>query len=433
MMSTEFNFKYYRYLNDSGPELDVQSYQFMSGIANSIYMGCSKLATQCGQRAGDTLQSYQSIMQNVYSPLKVLVAGEFKTGKSTFINALLGRELLKTEVIPSTALITYICYGDREGVSVLFNDGRTMEVALSELGELTSENGVRYENLRPNIKAVYVFLPIPFLKHITLIDSPGINVRIKRHEEVSHSVWDEVDCVLWLMAVTQAGKASELEEIKKLPKHLKPFIIINRIDMIDEDFTDINKALNQIKLRINDLCTGSVGVSSYLALEASKSGDANMYQESRFGDFTSWFHSEVVAKWVQLKVNAIWTNLKVRKANFFVTDVADEMKKSDTLQKWIQQNSNIKKWENLVELYQQRNAFLKDIDDCKEFSAFADIGKLLNDGDFIKICRLMENPVKILDCLKNENMLVEALKNKQVAELEYLYNTACYYYYQFYH
>ena len=57
--------------------------------------------------------------------LRVLVAGEAKRGKSTLINALLGRAVLPTGVTPLTAVATTVRYGDDHRVQVRFSDGQT--------------------------------------------------------------------------------------------------------------------------------------------------------------------------------------------------------------------------------------------------------------------------------------------------------------------
>lgn len=57
--------------------------------------------------------------------LRVLVVGEAKRGKSTLVNALLGREVLPTGVTPLTALPTTVTHGTGEAMEVAFTDGRT--------------------------------------------------------------------------------------------------------------------------------------------------------------------------------------------------------------------------------------------------------------------------------------------------------------------
>ena len=73
--------------------------------------------------------------------LRVLVAGEAKRGKSTLVNAMLGRPVLPTGVTPLTALATTVTHGGDEQVTAVFADGRTEICPLSALEDLVTERG----------------------------------------------------------------------------------------------------------------------------------------------------------------------------------------------------------------------------------------------------------------------------------------------------
>ena len=73
--------------------------------------------------------------------LRVLVAGEAKRGKSTLINALLGRDVLPTGVTPLTAVATTVRYGDDAHVEVRFSDGHEEKQPMSALPDLVTERG----------------------------------------------------------------------------------------------------------------------------------------------------------------------------------------------------------------------------------------------------------------------------------------------------
>src|SRR5580698_7017046 len=73
--------------------------------------------------------------------LRVLVVGEAKRGKSTLINALLGREVLPSGVTPLTAVPTTVTHGTGEAVQVAFAGGRTAHRPLSALAEFGTERG----------------------------------------------------------------------------------------------------------------------------------------------------------------------------------------------------------------------------------------------------------------------------------------------------
>src|SRR5579875_3768387 len=73
--------------------------------------------------------------------LRVIVAGEAKRGKSTLVNALLGRDVLPSGVTPLTALATTVRHGAPERADVTYADGRTGSFPLAALDDLVTEQG----------------------------------------------------------------------------------------------------------------------------------------------------------------------------------------------------------------------------------------------------------------------------------------------------
>ena len=67
------------------------------------------------------------ISEQASRPLLVMIMGEFKTGKSTFINAILEEEILKSDVTPATAVVSMISYGEERNVIAHFRDGNTKQ------------------------------------------------------------------------------------------------------------------------------------------------------------------------------------------------------------------------------------------------------------------------------------------------------------------
>jgi hypothetical protein len=104
--------------------------------------------------------------------LRVLVAGEAKRGKSTLINALLGRAVLPTGVTPLTAVATTVRYGDDPHAEVRFADGHQEKQPLSALPDLVTERGNPANRRR--IAAATVYLDAPLLADgVELVDTPG--------------------------------------------------------------------------------------------------------------------------------------------------------------------------------------------------------------------------------------------------------------------
>lgn len=406
------------YLYRPGPNMNMSEYQALNSMLCAIGTGCHQASPNFVQDGNEVWASYQRMIQSGMQPVKILVVGEFKTGKSTFINAFLGRELLCSDVTPATAVVTYICYGPQECLNVSFRDGRNAIFDMKELKELTSENGMKYRNLRNEISAVYVYLPLPILTHITLIDSPGVNVRIQRHEDATYSILEEADYVVWVMSAVQAGKRTELRTISQLPEYLKPLVVVNRIDLIDEDAHEIEEVLGEIQKRIKNNCRACFGVSSWQALLGIQQKDFALYKESRMANLVEYIEKNLVQPWGQVKLGSIQGQIRKRKKLYYFSEWKSYMDEEKTLQNWIKNNQARKKWENLENLLTERKELLNKID----ISAMElDIQKLYNEQGLFSETEKLENPIRYINILFQEQQIMNAVSKNQMDELKMMY------------
>ena len=104
--------------------------------------------------------------------LRVLVVGEAKRGKSTLVNALLGRDVLPSGVTPLTAVTTTVRYGDDERAEVRFLDGHDEKHPLTALPDLVTERGNPGNRRRIADVTVYVAAPV-LAGGVELADTPG--------------------------------------------------------------------------------------------------------------------------------------------------------------------------------------------------------------------------------------------------------------------
>jgi hypothetical protein len=103
--------------------------------------------------------------------MRVLVAGEAKRGKSTLVNALLGREVLPVGVTPLTAVATTVLQGAGDGIEVAFTDGHTDWLPLSALPDFCTERG-NPGNCR-HVSTITVGLDAPILaRGVEIVDTP---------------------------------------------------------------------------------------------------------------------------------------------------------------------------------------------------------------------------------------------------------------------
>ena len=157
--------------------------------------------------------------------LYLAVVGEFSSGKSTFINALIGRRILKEAVMPTTACATYIAKGTVEiEIGVIF-DKKKFHVYERDLTTLNTYIRKKYnisisgtqhlidiltseQSVASDVKALFLSIPnISIPDNIVIIDTPGFNpgdLSVKNHFEVTKDVVENhADAALVLMPSDQ--------------------------------------------------------------------------------------------------------------------------------------------------------------------------------------------------------------------------------------
>ena len=127
--------------------------------------------------------------------IDVAILGQFKSGKSSFLNSLIGKPILPVGVIPVTTTITRLQYGKRERAIVRHFDGREIEVDIAAIGEFTSE--AKNPANQKNVEVVDLELPsLEKYAGLRLVDTPGLGSIFKYHMETSENWLPEVGTAL---------------------------------------------------------------------------------------------------------------------------------------------------------------------------------------------------------------------------------------------
>lgn len=255
-------------------------------------------------------QELQQLALDVDSPVLIMIIGEFSTGKSTFINALVGKEITTVNDTPTTAVITKLCYGARERITVHFTNGRTEEHSFSELRVLTAESNANHDALHQDIEYVEVAMPLPILQKINIIDSPGLNVDKKLHIETTKRYMDKADTVFWMFSIDSLGKQTELDAIKALSPRLKPIAIVNKIDEIDEEEDEsVDEILDNFRRRIRNEVSQIIGISAKLALDGKLKNNRTYSQESNIQAVYDVLEQTIIPSTATYKVNSLLESL----------------------------------------------------------------------------------------------------------------------------
>ena len=191
----------------------------------------------------------QNLRQGVF---RLLVLGDLKRGKSTLLNALIGENLLPSDVSPCTALLTVLRYGPEKQVTVYFKGDRPPErldfasfkqkytIDPSEAKQLEESKQFAF----PQVSHAVVEYPLPFLqKGVEIVDSPGLNDTEARNE-LSLSYINNCHAVLF---VFRASQPCTLDERRYLENYLKDrgltvFFLINAWDEIRKSLVDLDDA-----------------------------------------------------------------------------------------------------------------------------------------------------------------------------------------------
>ncbi|TJY42221.1 hypothetical protein E5161_09430 [Cohnella pontilimi] len=204
----------------------------------------------------------------------LIVAGEFKAGKSTFVNALLGRSELTVDVLPTTAVMTKLTYGSEKKVLGHFQNGTIKEYSAEWLPQLTAEVGGEMAKLRKELAYVELQLPIERLKTLHIIDSPGLNSSHDEHTEATRSMLDRADILIWVFSYQFTGSFTELEQIDDILRRQIPIIgLVNGIDSHDEEEEALEDFLAGQQRRLQGKIDRLIGVSAREALKAMEEGN----------------------------------------------------------------------------------------------------------------------------------------------------------------
>ncbi len=227
-------------------------------------------------------------------PLMLVVTGEFKTGKSTFINTLLGQNILKVDVTPATATVTKICNGSNPGLIAHFKDGSQQDYPLANLAALSAEGDAEGAKIRQELDHLDVVLSNSVLEKYTIVDTPGLNSIYDYHTKATEHFISRADIIFWLFSFGNIGSKTELTSITSLGKELKPIAIINRIDEHDPEEEDLEDLLDGIRHRLGDSVRKVVGVSALLASQALTEGNQDKLKESRWSDLEKLLDQELI-------------------------------------------------------------------------------------------------------------------------------------------
>ena len=231
--------------------------------------------------------------------LRVLVMGNFSSGKSTFLNGLLGRPLLPMKAIPTTAVIGEIRYSDTEEIILLPKKGKwhggdaPFEISASELGKYITIDHTDGESRENPFEKVFINSPLAICKNgIEFVDSPGLDDPTS-HDNVTKEYLPTADAIIYCMNSQAAYSAKDKDEIEALRSlgYTSIIFVLTYFDVLldNDEMMGTNDAQTTKEHIIKTLApltdlgeNGIFFVNSLAAIKGKVQHDAVMLQKSNF-------------------------------------------------------------------------------------------------------------------------------------------------------
>lgn len=257
------------------------------------------------------LDDSEKVVQRLRSStFRVAVVGEFSKGKSTLLNALLGRDIQPVSNCPCSGVISVLRYGEVPRLLCCYTDGTQTQISLDEYSEKATipktealaGHTVKALLNNPINHLIFESPELEFCKNgIEIVDSPGLNEHPNR-TAVTQAILKKTDAVIILLSAMQLLTQSERELVQEIATQVLSghgaqtlsgvFAVVNFIDTLDEDEPE---ALADLKSRTENFFLGGEMafvpssdrlhyLSAKQALKAKKSDITNVYRSS-FDEF----------------------------------------------------------------------------------------------------------------------------------------------------
>jgi len=160
----------------------------------------------------------------------VACVGQFKRGKSTLLNALVGCEVVPTGFVPVTAVPTVIRFGDKLRARIRLHDGSWREIAMPELKEYVTEE-LNPENKKA-VEGAEVFVPSPLLSSgMCFVDTPGLGSVFTGNTATTQAFIPHIDAALVVVGADPPIAGEELTLVEAVGKQVQDLIlVINKAD-----------------------------------------------------------------------------------------------------------------------------------------------------------------------------------------------------------
>lgn len=255
-----------RYLEDFVSEFNKQfihSPEHDTGIVGEIKAVQRSLLDEKFHPSVQLKALFDKLLRRSKYPMEVAIVGQFSSGKSTFLNALLSKDVLPTGITPVTSKVNYINYADEYKLKVTYKNGSEEYHVLEAISRFTDQR----ESVE-DIKYLTLYAPMEILRDISFVDTPGLNSQSFEDTQSTKKILRDVDGIIWLTLIDNAGKESEAEVLEEYLENFKEksLCVLNQKDTFSAE--QIQLTLEYIMTKFSEFFCEVIPISAKQALES---------------------------------------------------------------------------------------------------------------------------------------------------------------------
>lgn len=286
MMSKQINLLKRIIMTDGADKFNVD----LSGIEKII---TKKLPAELGKNAPpnfpelyfDFKQEYERfkefiLFEKLIGKNVVALGGGFSSGKSSFLNSILGQEILPSDIDPSTSVPAYLINSDETEVCGINAFESRISMSPEEVGLIAHGFGKDDEDgmevtLGHLLYSLFIASPNQPFKHLALLDTPGYSkpdsegYSAKTDEKIARTQLNSANFILWFVPAEDGTiKNSDINFLKSLNPEIPKLIIVSKVDKISLE--DIDEVIDKIRSTVQ---MKGVRVTDVLAYSSDEPDD----------------------------------------------------------------------------------------------------------------------------------------------------------------
>lgn len=326
-------------------------------------------------------QSLSKLFLRTQEPMKVAITGQFSSGKSTFLNALLAKNVLPTGITPVTSKVNYIRYADRFRIKVRYKNAAEEYHNIEEISKFTDQ--------RTNVEEIEyltLFAPLEILKDIIFVDTPGLNSNSHLDTDTTREVLKEVDGIIWLSLIDNAGKMSESEVLEEYLDEYqnKSLCVLNQQDKFTSE--QVAQTLEYVQSALGKYFKQVIPISALQALR-SRTHDKSILIKNEREAFLEHLEKELETLHVEKD-----SSLILKEYEAYYDNLEKILEKDLSKNKELLQKSNIEAVLDFIYTQIRPQAM-----SAKEYAIKKDLKLICN-----KLIEQHQGFLRILDELKSE-------------------------------